>query len=150
MSMMKKHLYKACTQIALVTFLCGAVTVIPMKAQDAAPQPAPQAEAQPGGRAEHMQARQLETLTKKLNLTADQQSQVKSIQQDTSQQMMALRNDSTLSQDQRRTKMMDIRKASQDRIRGVLTDEQKLKFDAMQAQMQGRMRNRQQDQAPPQ
>jgi Spy/CpxP family protein refolding chaperone len=97
-----------------------------------------------------MQARQLEMLTKKLNLTADQQSQVKSIQQDTSQQMMALRNDSTLSQDQRRTKMMDLRKSSQDRIRGVLTDEQKPKFDAMQAQRRGRMRNRQQEQAPPQ
>jgi Spy/CpxP family protein refolding chaperone len=150
MSMTTKHFYKACTQIALATFLCGAVAVIPAKAQDAAPQPAPQAEAQPGGRADQMQARQLEMLTKKLNLTADQQAQVKSIQQDTRQQMMAVRNDSTLSQEQQQSKMMDIRKSSQDKIRGVLTDEQKPKFDAMQAQMRGRMRNRQQGQAPPQ
>lgn len=148
--MMKKHFYKVCTQIALATFLCSAVAVIPAKAQDAAPQPAPQAEGQPGGRADQMQARQLEMLTKKLNLTADQQSQVKSIQQDTRQQMMALRDDTSLSQDQRQSKMMDIRKSSQDKIRSVLTDEQKPKFDAMQTQMRGRMRNRQQDQASPQ
>jgi periplasmic protein CpxP/Spy len=48
---------------------------------------------------------------------------------------------------------MDIRKASQDKIRGVLTDDQKTKYDAMLAQMQQR---RQQggggggDAAPPQ
>jgi Spy/CpxP family protein refolding chaperone len=150
MSMTKKRFYKACTQIALAAFLCGAVAVIPSKAQDAAPQTAPQAEAQPGGRAEQMQTRQLEMLTKRLNLTSDQQSQVKAIQQDTGQQMMAVRNDTTLSQDQRRSKMMEIHKSSQDKIRGVLTDEQKPKFDAMQTRMRGRMRNRQQDQAPPQ
>lgn len=147
--MTKSRFYKACTQIALAAFLCGVLVLSPARAQDAA-QPAPQAQAQPGGRADQMQARQLEMMTKRLNLTADQQAQVKSIQQDTREQMMALRNDSTLSQDQRQAKMMDVRKSSQDKIRGVLTDEQKPKFDAMQAQMRGRMRNRQQHQMPPQ
>ncbi len=38
--------------------------------------------------------------------------------------------------------MMEIRQASQDKIRNVLTDEQKTKFDAMQAKMQARRQNR--------
>jgi hypothetical protein len=75
---------------------------------------------------------------------------VKAIQQDTRQQMMAVHNDSSLSQDQQRSKMMEIRKSSQDKIRAVLTDDQKTKYDAMQAQMRGRTRNRQQEQTPPQ
>jgi len=146
--MIKNRFYRAGTQIALAALLGSTLSVIPAKAQGTAPQPAPQA--QPGGRAGQMQARHLEMLTKRLDLTAEQQEQVKSIQQDTSQQMMALRNDNTLSQDQRRSRMMDIRKSSQDRIRAVLTEEQKPKFDAMQSKMRGRMRNRQHGQMPPQ
>jgi len=140
-----KSLCKACTRIAMVALFCGALFAIPVKAQDTAPA-APQAE----GRAGRMQARQLEMMTEKLNLTADQQTQIKAIQQNTGQQMMAVRNDSSLSQDQQRSKMMDIRKASQEKIRAVLTDDQKTKYDAMQAEMRERMKNRQQGQAPPQ
>lgn len=98
-----------------------------------------------------MQDRQLEMLTRKLNLTTDQQTQVKAIQEDTAKQMMAVRNDTSLSQTDRRSKMMDIRKSSQDKIRGVLTDDQKTKYDQMQAQMRERMQERQQGGgAPPQ
>jgi protein CpxP len=94
--------------------------------------------------------RQLEMMTKQLNLTTDQQTQIKAIQDDSRKQMMALRDDSSLSQGDRQSKMMDIRKASQDKIRGVLTDEQKPKFDEMQAKMRERMQERQQGGASPQ
>jgi protein CpxP len=96
-----------------------------------------------------MEGRQLEMLTQKLNLTADQQTKVKAIDEDTGKQMMAVRNDTSLSQDDKRAKMMDIRKGSQDKIRGVLTDEQKTKYDAMLAEMKERMKERQQGAAPP-
>ena len=96
-----------------------------------------------------MEGRQLEMLTQKLNLTADQQVKVKAIDEDTGKQMMALRNDTSLSQDDRRAKMMDIRKSSQDKIRAVLTDDQKTKYDALQAEMRERMKERQQGGAPP-
>jgi len=45
--------------------------------------------------------------------------------------------------------MMDIHKASQDKIRAVLTDDQKTKYDAMQAQMQERRQNREGGQGAP-
>ena len=96
-----------------------------------------------------MEGRQLEMLTQKLNLTADQQTKVKAIDEDTGKQMMAVRNDASLSQDDKRAKMMDIRKGSQDKIRGILTDDQKTKYDAMQAEMKERMKERQQGGAAP-
>jgi periplasmic protein CpxP/Spy len=88
-------------------------------------------------------------LTKRLNLTTDQQAQVRTIDEDTGKQMMALRNDTSLSQDDRRSKMMEIRKGSQDKIRAILTDEQKTKYDAMQAEMRERMKERQQQGGAP-
>lgn len=97
-----------------------------------------------------MQGRQLEMLTEKLNLTADQQTQVKAIDEDNMKQMMAVRNDTSLSQDDRRSKMMDIRKTSQDKIRGILTDDQKTKYEALQAEMRQKMQERRQGAPAPQ
>ena len=86
--------------------------------------------------------RQLEALTKKLNLTPDQVTQVKAIDDDTKKQSMAVRSDASLASADKRGKMMEIHKAAQDKIRAVLNDEQKTKYDAMQAQMQERRQSR--------
>jgi len=142
-------LRKAGMQVTIA--LCmSALIAIPTMAQDSAPT-APQGQMGPRGRG--MEGRQLEMLTQKLNLTADQQTKVKVIDEDTGKQMMALRNDTSLSQDDKRAKMMDIRKSSQEKIRGILTDDQKTKYDAMQAEMRERMKQRQEGGAgapPPQ
>ena len=124
--------------------LCGMLAGTGMLWAQAAPPPPPQ---QQGGQApgqglggrpgpERMQERQLQMLTRELQLTPEQVNQVKGIQADTMQKMTALRNEDTAEQQGRREKMMAIRQASQDEIRGVLTEEQKTKFDAMQARMQ--------------
>jgi periplasmic protein CpxP/Spy len=123
--------------------------VAPVMAQDAAPQAAPPAGQMRGGPG---RGDMVEMLTKKLNLTPDQVTQVKAINADTMTPAKAVRDDSSLSQADRRSKMMDIHKASQDKIRGILTDEQKTKYDAMQAEMKARMQERRQgggDTAPP-
>jgi periplasmic protein CpxP/Spy len=44
---------------------------------------------------------------------------------------------------------MEIRKASQDKIRALLTDDQKTKYDALQAEMRERMQNRGNGGPPP-
>ena len=136
--------------MAMIALCSGALCTLPALAQDPAPAPAPQAQDGNGGRGGRMQERQMEMMTQKLNLTADQQTQVKAINQDTMKQMMALRDDTSLSQDDKRSKMMDLRKSSSDKIRGILTDEQKPKFDEMQAQMRERMKERQQSGSAPQ
>jgi Spy/CpxP family protein refolding chaperone len=112
----------------------------------AAPQGAPHEGMGPRGR--NMEGRQLDMLTKKLNLTADQQAQVRAIDEDTGKQAMAVRNDTSLSQDEKRSKMMELHQNAQDKIRAILTDDQKTKYDAMQAEMKAKMKERQQGGAP--
>ena len=98
----------------------------------------------PGGHGRGMRGgRQLEMLTKRLSLTPDQVTQVKAIDDDQMSQMKALRDDTSTSKEDKRSKMMAIHQASQDKIRNVLTDEQKTKYDAMLAKMQQRRHNHQ-------
>src|SRR5271156_7091276 len=73
-------------------------------------------------------------LTKKLKLTSDQQTKVQDALQSEHSQMESLHQDSSLSQQDRRAKMMDIRKTTDGQIRGLLDSNQQKKWDEMQAQ----------------
>jgi periplasmic protein CpxP/Spy len=72
-------------------------------------------------------------LTKQLNLTSDQQTKVQDALQAEHSQMESLHQDSSLSQQDRRAKMMDIRKSTDEQIRGLLDSTQQKKWDEMQA-----------------
>jgi hypothetical protein len=100
-------------------------------------QAAPQGET--GHRGGHFDpARRTEMLTKQLNLTSDQQTKVQDVLKSEQSQMESLRSDTSLSQEDRRSKMMDIHKTSSDQIRGLLDANQQKKFDEMQSkQWQG-------------
>jgi periplasmic protein CpxP/Spy len=71
-------------------------------------------------------------LSQKLSLSSDQQSKVQSILEDQQKQFAQLRNDSSLSQQDRRSKFMEMHQNTVSQIRSVLNDEQQKKFDAMQ------------------
>jgi periplasmic protein CpxP/Spy len=60
-----------------------------------------------------------------LNLTDAQKSQLRSDCQTSQQQLQALRNDTSLSRDQRRAKEREIRKAEHQQVIALLTDDQK-------------------------
>jgi periplasmic protein CpxP/Spy len=136
---MKMTIFRKAGIKAAILALCTATLyVAPMMGQDAAPPPAGH---MAGGHGQ-MEGRQLEMLTKKLNLTPDQVTQVKAIDDDTMAQAKAVHEDTSLSQADKHAKMMDLHKASQDKIRGLLTDEQKTKYDALQAEMKARMQAR--------
>jgi periplasmic protein CpxP/Spy len=145
---------KPVLQAVLLALCTTALSALPAMAQDPAPPPTQDQVGSPNGghrgpgqREEH----QIEFLTKKLNLTPDQVTQVKAIDDDSRTQMMALRQDTTTPQADKRAKMMDIHKASQAKIRAVLTDDQKTKYDALQAQMKEHRESREGGQgAPPQ
>lgn len=94
----------------------------------------------PGGRGPEQR---MEMMQKELNLTPEQMAKVRSIFEANRPKMMAIRNDSTLSQEDRRDKMMKLQHDQTDQIKAVLDDAQKTKFDAMQARMRERMRDRQ-------
>lgn len=72
-------------------------------------------------------------MTKALNLSDDQQAKVKSILENQQSQAAGLRQDASLSQQDRRAKFMQIHQATQQSIRDVLNDDQKAKFEQMQA-----------------
>ena len=73
----------------------------------------------------------LQMLSEKLNLTDDQKAKVKPILQDQMQQMKAVREDSSLSEEQKRAKMKSIHESLHNQINAVLTPEQQAKFKQM-------------------
>jgi len=81
---------------------------------------------------------QLEHLSKALNLTDDQKSQIKPILEDRHQQMESIHSDSSLSPEDRRSKMRSVMEDSNTKLRAVLNDDQKSKFDEMQSRMRER------------
>jgi Spy/CpxP family protein refolding chaperone len=88
---------------------------------------------------------QLARMTKDLNLTPDQATQIKPILVDRQQQMMTLHQDQSMSQDDKMAKMKSLREDSNTKIAAVLNDTQKQQFAEMQAKQQQRMQ-----QPPPQ
>jgi periplasmic protein CpxP/Spy len=116
------------------------------------PPPAPpdQQSGQPSeqGMGRHMGGRrmpsvddQIKHLTKKLNLSADQQTKLKPILEDQRKQMEAVHNDSSLSREDRFSKMQALRQSSDADIKGVLNEEQQKNFDKMRAEQHDRMKN---------
>ena len=91
----------------------------------------------------------IEMMQKELDLTPDQTAKVRSIFAADREKMMAIRNDSSLSQEDRRDKMMKLQHEQNEKIKGVLDESQKTKFDAMQARMRERMQERREGGPPP-
>jgi protein CpxP len=134
MNMTKTVFRNTILQAAVLALCTTTLSTMPMMAQ-----PAPAAQGQGGGGGGRMSPeRQTEALTTALSLTPDQVTKVTAINTDSMKQMTALRDDSSLDQDARRAKMTDIRKASTDKIKAILTDEQKPKYDALLAQQAAR------------
>ena len=133
---MKKQL---CT-IGIGALLAMGLAIGAPVAQDNSGQAAP--EGTHGGRPRMDPSRQVKMLTKRLNLSDDQQKQVLSILTDRQQQFENIRNDSSLSQQDRRAKMQSLREESDTKIKAVLNDDQKQKYDQMQQQMRERMQQR--------
>jgi protein CpxP len=78
-------------------------------------------------------AQRTQELTKKLNLTSDQQTKVQDVFQSEHTQMESVRQDTSVSQPDRRTKMMDIHKGTDTQVRALLDSTQQKKWDEMQA-----------------
>ena len=92
------------------------------------------------GRNERMSPdKQLGHLAETLNLTDDQKSQIRPILEDRRQKMQSIRADNSLAAEDKRAKMRGVFDNSNGKIRAVLNDTQKQKFDEMQQQRRERM-----------
>ena len=127
--------------------------------QEAPPPPAAQGDQQPGpGMGRNMGRRpmmsvddQVKHLTKKLKLSDEQQTKLKPILEDQRKQMGQLREDSSMSRQDKFSKMQEIRQNSDTQIKSVLNEDQQKNFDKMRAEQQDRMKqwHRGGDNAPP-
>jgi len=107
--------------------VCGAMCLAGLLwAQDAPKQPS----AQPADRGKQYLEQRVATLAEKLGLSDEQKAKVKEIYEKQAKDIQALRSDTTLSEDARRTKMREIAKATNDAIVALLTPEQKAKWEA--------------------
>lgn len=80
----------------------------------------------------------LERLSKELDLTDDQKAKLKPIFEAEADKMKALREDTSMSREDRRAKMMEIQQKSSEDIKAVLTKDQQKKYDEMRQRMMER------------
>jgi protein CpxP len=76
----------------------------------------------------------LQRMTQMLNLTSDQQTKIRPILDNESTQMQALRADTSMSRDDKMTKMRSIRETTMSQITPILTSDQQQKWSQMQSQ----------------
>lgn len=131
----------------LVFAMAGLISIVApfATAQDNPPSDQASAMQNNGGRHRHGvpdPAQRTAELTKRLNLTSDQQPKVLAALQSEKSQMESVHQDSSLSQQDRRAKMMDIHKSTDSDIRALLDSNQQKKWDEMQARREQWMQNR--------
>jgi periplasmic protein CpxP/Spy len=118
-----------------VAGLCLAVPLffgysLTTRAQDTGSQSTAQSQTMHQGQHES----RLEWMTKQLNLTDDQQAKIKPVLADEMKQMKSVRDDTTLTQDQKRDKMKEIHQNTDSQINDVLTPDQQKKYADLKAQ----------------
>jgi periplasmic protein CpxP/Spy len=113
---------------------------------------APQAaQAQQGNRQRNFDpSQQAAHLTKRLGLSSDQAAQITPILADRQQKAQTLRAETSLSQQDRHTKMQAIMQDSNSKIEALLTDSQKQQFEQMLAQRRSHQHNNRQALSAPQ
>ena len=92
-------------------------------------QDAPKADAPKGGKKQFTIEQQMERMTTTLTLTDEQKPKVKAVLEGQQKKMQAIRDES--DQDTRRTKMQDLRKETNTKMKGILTEDQYKKYQEM-------------------
>lgn len=128
---MKKTLL--CTLLAVAVACCGCI----LYAQQGTMTPG-------GGMGRHMMTpdQRLQHMTKMLDLSQDQQTKIKPMLEQEQDQMQKLRSDTSMTRQDRMSKMMEIRQSTNKQINGVLNSSQQKKWEEMQSrQMHNHMGN---------
>jgi Spy/CpxP family protein refolding chaperone len=126
-------MHKLKVVLVLAAALGFSAACLSAQEQSGQTQPAPP---QAGGGHHHKGGQQgtdkmLARMTEKLNLSADQQAQLKPILTGRQQQIQALRANSSLTEDDRRAKGKQIMQDTNNQIVGILNDQQKQQFQQM-------------------
>lgn len=82
---------------------------------------------------------QVNRLSQALNLSDSQKTQARTILRNQQDQMRSLMQDTSLSREERRSKMIAIHQSTSAQIRDLLNEDQKQKYDAMEKERQQQM-----------
>ena len=94
----------------------------------------PQAQTPDAGMGQHHAPnpqREAKRMTKKLNLSSDQEQKLEPILSDRDQQMESARADTSMSPQDKHSKMKSIREDADSKIEAVLNDQQKQQYEQM-------------------
>lgn len=84
-------------------------------------------------------------LAQKLNLSNDQKQQFRQIRQQSMEQARTISSDGSLTEDQKRTRMQELRKQAHQQMFSVLTPEQKEQLKQLREQRQKEMQEKEKD-----
>ena len=123
--------------LALTSFIaCSLLTV---SALQAANPPPPPKEGKLDARADDAHARRGVETYEQLGLSGDQKAKMKAAMEEMQKQRQALHDDTTVKQEEKRVKYMELHKATQAKVKEILTPKQ---FEKFQKQMErDRQRN---------
>jgi protein CpxP len=129
----------AITLAAIVAMACWATaqtygTQSQQEQQGSAQQPMAGQEQMHAGGAQN----RLNWLSQQLNLTDEQKTKLQPILQNAGQQMKSVRENTSLTQDQKRSQMMQIHQSTDSQIESVLTPDQQQKFAQIKQQQKER------------
>lgn len=137
------------TMLALAGSLAFGLNAVPLFAQDAPPPPPPPMQQGMGGMHHGMRGgmharrmspeRQLEHMTKMLDLSAEQQAKLKPILEARDQKMRTMWKEHAEQMRQMREQMMAANQESKTQVDAVLTPAQQQKLDAMMQRRMERM-----------
>jgi len=120
---MEDSMTKRTTALALAFALLIALTGLRVAAQTEATSVDPETKAKV--------QEKLQQISSELNLTDAQKAQLKPILQSEVQQLQAVKNDSSLSPDQKQAKVSEIRQSYKSQMSNILTPEQQKKWESM-------------------
>ena len=130
----------------LLLFALAILAIVLIAAKVASSAPLPQSNQQQGwhhGPAAMGPEQELGWFSDKLKLTDDQKSKIKPLIEDEHKQLTALREDSSLSREEKRAKFRQIHTSTFDQIRPLLTEQQEATLQQMEQQREQRMKARQ-------
>jgi Spy/CpxP family protein refolding chaperone len=122
---------------ALAVALTGAVAIAQQQTPPASPQDTPAGAPMHHGHHQPDPQRQAARLAKQLNLSADQTAKLTPILADTDQKFQALRQNSSLTPDQRHEQMRSIHQNTEQQLATVLTPDQLQQFKTMRHNHRG-------------
>ncbi len=125
---------KTPSKILLVVCLLALGSTAPvLRAEDSAA---------PEGKKEHPKGNPGERMTKELGLTDAQAEQMKAIHEASREQLKALKEDTSLSKEDKKAAAVKIHEATKAKVDALLTPEQQAKFDKMREGMKEHMKER--------